>query len=65
MEELAIEVLATEELATDALLKLLAIEPKFVPLDDVDPPKETKSITSFPGPTTIPWRLRACRETSA
>ena len=27
MEEFAIEVLATEELATDALLKLLAIEP--------------------------------------
>ena len=35
MEELAIEVLATEEPATDALLKLLAIEPKFVSLDDV------------------------------
>ena len=62
MEELAIEVLATEELATDALLKLLAIEPKFVPLDDVDPPKEKKYITSSPGTTTIPWWLKLCRE---
>ena len=64
-KELVTEGFATDELATDALLQVLASKLGFVPLVELKPPKETKSITNFPGPTTIPWRLRACRETSA
>ena len=64
-KELVTEGFATDELATDALPQLLASKLGFVSLVDLKLPKETKSITSFPGPTTIPWRLRACRETSA
>ena len=62
-DELITDGLATDELATDAPPELLASKPEFVPLDDVDPPKETKSITSSPGTTTIPWWLKAFRET--
>ena len=61
--ELVTDGLATDELATDALPQLLASKLEFVPLVDVDPPKETKSITSSPGTTTIPWWLKAFRET--
>ena len=64
-KELVTEGFATDELATDALPQLLASKLGLVSLVDLKPPKESKSITSFPGPTTIPWRLRACRETSA
>ena len=62
-DELVTDGLATDELATDALPKLLASKPEFVPLDDVDPPKDTKSITSSPGTTTIPWWLKVLRTT--
>ena len=55
--------LATDELATDALPQLLASKPAFVPQVDWEPPKETKSITSSPGTTTIPWWLKAFRKT--
>ena len=55
--------LATDELASDALPQLLASKLEFVPLVDLEPPKETKSITSSPGTTTIPWWLKAFRET--
>ena len=47
--------LATDELVTDALPQLLASKLEFVPLVDLEPPKETKSITSSPGTTTILW----------
>ena len=40
-DELVTDGLATDELATDALPELLASKLEFVPLDDVDPPKET------------------------
>ena len=55
----ATDKLATDELATDDGPELLASKPELVPLHDVDPPKETKSITSSPGTTTIPWWLKA------
>ena len=64
-KELVTEGFATDELATDALPQLLASKLGSVPLVDVKPLKETKFITRFPCPTTISWRLRACRETSA
>ena len=56
--------LATDELATDALPHLLASKPTFVAQVDWEPPKETKSITSSLGTTTIPWWLKAFRQTS-
>ena len=62
-DELVTDGLATDELATEALPELLASNPELVPLDDLDPPKQTKSITSFPGTTTIPWWLKTPRET--
>ena len=62
-DELVTDGLATDELATDALPELLASKTEFVPQDDVYPPKETKSITSSLGTTTIPWWLKAFRET--
>ena len=64
-KELVTEGFATDELATDALPQLLASKLGSVPLVDLKPLKETMSISSFPGPTMISWRLRACRETSA
>ena len=54
--------LPTDELAIDALLQLLASKLEFVPLVDLEPPKETKSITSSPGTTTILWWLKAFRK---
>ena len=62
-DELVTDALATDELAKDALLELLASKLKCLPVDDVDSPKETKSITSSPGTTTIPWWLKAPRKT--
>ena len=64
-KELVREGFAIDELATDALPQLLASKLGSVPLVDLKPLKETMSISSFPGPTMISWRLRACHETSA
>ena len=73
MDKLATDELATDELAknepvtiglaTDALPQLLASKPTFVAQVDWEPPKETKSITSSPGTTTIPWWLKESRKT--
>ena len=63
MNELVTDGLATDELATDELAQLLASKLEFVPLVDLEPPKETKSITSSPGTTTILWWLKAFRKT--
>ena len=62
-DELVTYGLATDELATEALPELLASKPELVPLDDLDLPKATKSMTSSPGTTTIPWWVKAPRET--
>ena len=61
--ELVTDGLATDELASDALPQLLASKLEFVPPVDLEPPKETQSITSSPGTTTISWWLKAFRET--
>ena len=61
--ELVTDGLATDELATDALPQLLASKLESMLLVDLEPPKETKSITSSPGTTTMPWWLKGFRKT--
>ena len=53
-DELVMYRLATDKLVTEIQPKLPASKPELVPMDDLDLPKASKSMTSSPGPTTIP-----------